>query len=691
MANTSLTSHKKKRLSIRVKWIFLICTSILIALVGTVLFTHYTVSGILQKDNTSANKENARNAAAQVNLNLKNYENSLEQLAELTAANMKTANSMPLIDKSIEALQKNNKTLISVYFMDFHTGKLHISPYVEFNKDVRETRTYKDLTKKTKTIWMDVYKDTVSNKIMTSVVTPVLSDGKMVGAVGYDIDLSSIGAARQNIENESNSKLVILDAQGFIVSSFMKNTDGKNMNPVKSGSVEGVTDLLSNAKTFKSKFGWVEGIYKNSNSRSQSFSWQGKDYSGQITTIPSLNWKVLSFTPNEIFAEKMNQIRNTGIFSILIGLLLGAVIAVLLAEKLKKMIAGFQSVLKKTSEGDLVTEMNVPSNDEMGDLAKSYNDMLGNIRRLIQKVDDNVKSVNQATSGLKVIANENSAAISEVSRSIEEIAAGAGNQSEEIERGSNAVHELSSEIEELIKQSASIELVVGDAASQIKMGNEQVDNLEESYRKLEAAFDQVTGMISQLDDKSKSISKVSYAISQIAEQTNLLSLNASIEAARAGEHGKGFSVVANEVRNLAEESKKAANDIQVIINSVLKDTKELVNVMAETNQISFEQKGAVTTVSTSINQMTASLNKMMQSVEEETASISMIQVQKETVVRMIEEVSAVSQQTTASSEEIAAAMEEQAASSSEVAQYTTQLTDMIGELKHAVAEFRIKE
>lgn len=691
MANTSLKSHKKKWISIRVKWIFLICTSILIALVGTVLFTHYTVSGILQKDNTSANKENARNAAAQVNLNLKNYENSLEQLAELTAANMKTANSMPLIDKSIEALQKNNKTLISVYFMDFHTGKLHISPYVEFNKDVRETRTYKDLTKKTKTIWMDVYKDTVSNKIMTSVVTPVLSDGKMVGAVGYDIDLSSIGAARQNIENESSSKLVILDAQGFIVSSFMKNTDGKNMNPVKSGSVEGVTDLLSNAKTFKSKFGWVEGIYKNSNSRSQSFSWQGKDYSGQITTIPSLNWKVLSFTPNEIFAEKMNQIRNTGIFSILIGLLLGAVIAVLLAEKLKKMIAGFQSVLKKTSEGDLVTEMNVPSNDEMGDLAKSYNDMLGNIRRLIQKVDDNVKSVNQATSGLKVIANENSAAISEVSRSIEEIAAGAGNQSEEIERGSNAVHELSSEIEELIKQSASIELVVGDAASQIKMGNEQVDNLEESYRKLEAAFDQVTGMISQLDDKSKSISKVSYAISQIAEQTNLLSLNASIEAARAGEHGKGFSVVANEVRNLAEESKKAANDIQVIINSVLKDTKELVNVMAETNQISFEQKGAVTTVSTSINQMTASLNKMMQSVEEETASISMIQVQKETVVRMIEEVSAVSQQTTASSEEIAAAMEEQAASSSEVAQYTTQLTDMIGELKHAVAEFRIKE
>lgn len=691
MANTSLKSHKKKWISIRVKWIFLICTSILIALVGTVLFTHYTVSGILQKDNTSANKENARNAAAQVNLNLKNYENSLEQLAELTAANMKTANSMPLIDKSIEALQKNNKTLISVYFMDFHTGKLHISPYVEFNKDVRETRTYKDLTKKTKTIWMDVYKDTVSNKIMTSVVTPVLSDGKMVGAVGYDIDLSSIGAARQNIENESSSKLVILDAQGFIVSSFMKNTDGKNMNPVKSGSVEGVTDLLSNAKTFKSKFGWVERIYKNSNSRSQSFSWQGKDYSGQITTIPSLNWKVLSFTPNEIFAEKMNQIRNTGIFSILIGLLLGAVIAVLLAEKLKKMIAGFQSVLKKTSEGDLVTEMNVPSNDEMGDLAKSYNDMLGNIRRLIQKVDDNVKSVNQATSGLKVIANENSAAISEVSRSIEEIAAGAGNQSEEIERGSNAVHELSSEIEELIKQSASIELVVGDAASQIKMGNEQVDNLEESYRKLEAAFDQVTGMISQLDDKSKSISKVSYAISQIAEQTNLLSLNASIEAARAGEHGKGFSVVANEVRNLAEESKKAANDIQVIINSVLKDTKELVNVMAETNQISFEQKGAVTTVSTSINQMTASLNKMMQSVEEETASISMIQVQKETVVRMIEEVSAVSQQTTASSEEIAAAMEEQAASSSEVAQYTTQLTDMIGELKHAVAEFRIKE
>ncbi|MDP4162046.1 MAG: methyl-accepting chemotaxis protein [Bacillota bacterium] len=682
---------RSKGLSIRTKWILFICTSILIAISATVLFTHYTISGILEKDNVAANKNNVKNAAAQVGLNLKDYEHSLEQLASLVSTDVKATDALQRIDTSIKTLQENNKSLISVYYMDFTSGKLHISPFVEYNKDVRETRTYKLLSATPKTLWMDVYQDTTSKKIMTSVVTPVLSDGRMVGALGYDIDLASIGEARATIEKESQSKLVILDAQGFIVSSFMENSDGENMNPAKSGSVEGVKDLVGNKSSFKKDFKWVADLYGHTGDSSHALTWKGKDYSGQFTTIPDLNWKVLSFTPNEVFTGKMNQIKKTGLFSILLGLLFGVICAIYLAEKLKGLIFRFRGSLEKTAQGDLVTEFVLDSRDEIGDLANSYNLMLSNMRELIKKVIGNVQSVNQATSGLTVIAAENSAAITEVSRSVEEIAAGAGNQSEEIEKGSSAIHDLSGEIEELLMQSASIELVVGEASSQIQTGNVQVGNLEESYQKLEKAFEKVTFMISKLDEKSKSISAVTNAIAQIAEQTNLLSLNASIEAARAGEHGKGFSVVANEVRNLAEESKKATNDIQQIISSVLKDTKELVDVMAETNQISSEQKGAVTTVSTSINQLTSSLNKMMESVKEETASINSIQEQKDVVVRMIEEISAVSQQTTASSEEIASAMEEQAASSNEVAQYAAQLSNLIEDLNGAVEQFRVTE
>lgn len=117
--------------------------------------------------------------------------------------------------------------------MDGKTGKLHISPYADFKHDVHETRTYKTLTKAPKVTWMDVYKDKISGKIMTSVVSPVIVSGKMVGALGYDIDLTTIGVSRSKIEKYTENNLVILDSQGFVVSAFIKNSDGKNMNPEK--------------------------------------------------------------------------------------------------------------------------------------------------------------------------------------------------------------------------------------------------------------------------------------------------------------------------------------------------------------------------------------------------------------------------------------------------------------------------
>lgn len=272
---------------------------------------------------------------------------------------------------------------------------------------------------------------------------------------------------------------------------------------------------------------------------------------------------------------------------------------------------------------------------------------------------------------------------------MEEIAIGAGDQSTEIEKGSAAIYDLSSEIEQLTKQSTLIEKEVEETSEEIQTGSRQVTSLEDTNIKLEEAFERVTSLIENLHGKSKSISTITQTITGITEQTNLLALNASIEAARAGEHGKGFAVVANEVRNLAEESKNATNHIHTIINNILSETKELVQVMATTNQISLEQKGAVTTVSDSMNRMTSSLDLILHSLKEENASINRIQQQKEVVVTMIEGISAVSQETAASSEGITAALEEQSAVTNEVAQYTRQLSNQVEELNKAIHEFQI--
>ncbi|PEZ07128.1 methyl-accepting chemotaxis protein [Priestia megaterium] len=679
-----------RRLSIRTKWILFICTTTFIALIGNVIFMQVSIGNILKKDNLSSNEVTAKSASEQVSLNLKGYENSLKQLAGVVSNEMNNKGSVTNVDSLLQAVKKNDSTIISAYYMDGKTGKLHISPYADFKQDVHETRTYKTLTKTPKVTWMDVYKDKISGKIMTSVVTPVIINGKMVGALGYDIDLTTIGVSRRKIEKYTENNLVILDSQGFVVSAFIKNSDGKNMNPEKSGTVEGVSDLISNRENFNSQYDWVSRIYKKDSIPSLDVELNKKGYTGQVTTIPDLNWKVISLTPKDIFSSKMNDIKQTGIISIIIGLIIGALCAYYLSGMLKKIILNIQEVLKKTSSGDLTTELSIPSRDELGDLAKSYNEMLAGMRQLIFKVKNNVVSVETTTNGVNTIASENNVAIAEVSQSIEEIAMGASAQSNQIENGLHTIKELSIEIDLLLEQSNMVEKEMKEASTQVRVGEEQVEELKNCYKNLDSNFKDITRMVSNLNNKSKTIANVTDRISEIAEQTNLLALNASIEAARAGEHGRGFAIVAQEVRRLAEDSKQATKDINEVINSILNENSTLVNMMTETTQTNFEQSRAVKTVSESMTFITESLTTAVGSIVRETESINSINQQKEIVIQMIQEISAVSQQTTASSQEIASIAEEQSASSNELTRHTDHLSKLIIELDTAVEKFQIE-
>ena len=672
------------KLSIKAQWMIFISLAVLVAVGITVASSQMTIRGTLSDENQQNSSKNAKNAVEQVSLGLLNYETSLSQFSHVVGNILsKEQVDYTQINELAEIYKEKNSDYLSVYFMDFGTGKLHIAPAIDYDFDVRDSTTFKNLTANPNLQWVDVYLDKGSNKLMTSLIAPVFKNDQLVGAVGYDIDFSTIGKIREEIEKGSSSNLMIVDPNGLIISSFVKNGDGKNINADNSGKVDGVSDLLDKNE-LDTQFNWIKDINKV-----EEFVWEDATYTGEIQTIEKNGWKIVSLVDASNYAKQLHKLTKSGVISLVLGLLIGCLFAYYMARKLIAILNNFKNVFEKTANGDFVSRFETDSDNEIADLAKHYNEMLGKVRDLIVQVNENATSIGESSNSLAIIAEENEQALGDISRSVEDIAKNSGDQSQKVTEASDAITVLADGIESIGTKSQQMANEADESLVEAHTTIVKVQQLEESYTNLERAFSEVTSVTANLDEKTKSISQVTNVISQITEQTNLLALNASIEAARAGEHGKGFAVVANEVRSLAESSKSATADIQKIIVSILEDTKQLVEVIHRTNSISADQKLAVETVDNAIIQLTNTLENMKVSISNTLEDVSSMQHQKDVVLSTVGMVNEMTLAVTAETQEMASSIEEQTSATSEVTAHATNLNEQVTKLADSVSKFKL--
>ncbi|RIX51422.1 methyl-accepting chemotaxis protein [Paenibacillus nanensis] len=673
--------------SLRVKWMALISAAVFIALLGSTAMLFSTVKTSLENTFSENNAVQVESATRAVRMLTEQYQKSVEQLAgSVEMASLHSDNPDAAIGFLLETAKAKDPSLQGVYFISAETGKLHRSPAIDMQGDARETPMYKLALEKKETVWTDVRQDELTGKMTVSVMTPVMAGGQLYGVAGFDMDLNGIGALRESNEMFGRNKLIIYDSRGLIVSSFMRGMDGKNIDP--NGSAAGGEDVLPDKEQMKKEFGWVQEVADGKRSKID-FTWDGVHYNGEVSFVYSMNWSIVSFVDKEKLSESLSEFVVTSVIALAVGLCIGAFAAYYIASGLLKVINRLRSTISRTAQGDLVAEFDYKKKDELGMLADSYNAMLGSIRGLIQRVHASVGTVEQTANSVSGIASDNVAAGLEVARATEEIALGAANTSSEIEKSSEAVHQLSQRIGTLIAQSGEMEHALADSSRHIESGNEQVKHLEESYTRLEQAFQQVSHLVDDLNKQSQSISSVTKAIFEITEQTNILSINASIEAARAGEHGKGFAVVANEVRSLAEQARLSAKTIQETISGMLAQTGRLVAVVGDTNAVNQTQKQAVSQVSITMRNMNDSLGMMQRHVQGELLTIRSVEHLKEAVVASIQSILAVSEQTTASTQEIASSVDMQTGSLKEMSEHANRLVELVSELKDAVSKFKV--
>jgi len=359
---------------------------------------------------------------------------------------------------------------------------------------------------------------------------------------------------------------------------------------------------------------------------------------------------------DDIQAQAGSQAMGVGVFALVISVMSAGALSFMIVPPLKQA----KTLAEKVANGDLTGNMNYSSKDEVGQLASSLTRMTEGLRDMIGKLQSSADQVASASEQMSVVTNQTTE--------------GVNSQREEIEQMATALQEMTATIQEVAENAENASDASKDANSSAGQGIDVVASNREAITKLAKDVAKSADQIEAVSAESSAVSTVVDVIKSIAEQTNLLALNAAIEAARAGEHGRGFSVVADEVRNLSARTQQSTEEIEKLIAGLQEKSDVAVGSMQQNEK----------TATSSVEQS-----------EEATMALTKISGAIERVSEMnIQIASAATEQTAASSEisksvaRIGDIAEQTATGANETLSASTELARLSQDLKELTARFK---
>lgn len=347
-----------------------------------------------------------------------------------------------------------------------------------------------------------------------------------------------------------------------------------------------------------------------------------------------------------------------------VALILAAGVVIIISRGVVRPIAAVNAALHDiaSGEGDLTKRLDVTSKDEVGVLC-------GNFNQFVEKLNSSMLRVAATTAGL-------AAAAEELSVNTAQLAKGGQEQAQQATQAAAAVEEMSATVTELAKNAQGVASTAQDANRAAGLGHDVVAGSITGITRLSETVKDSAGRIQTLGQRSDQIGEIVKVIEDIADQTNLLALNAAIEAARAGEQGRGFAVVADEVRKLAERTTKATKEIADTIRTIQGDTGKAVEAMqAGTKEA---QNG------------TDLVNKAGERIGEIVGAVQTVTTMIQQMAAAIEQQSTATDQIAGNIEAVAAVAKRAEGGLGQVTQATTELARMAGDLQAVVGGFKLK-
>lgn len=378
----------------------------------------------------------------------------------------------------------------------------------------------------------------------------------------------------------------------------------------------------------------------------------------------------------------------------LAGLLLAIILGIVMNKRVAKPIMYLSSEINKIAGYDLAksetkeTVKFLMRNDEVGIMTHAIQDMKNNFILLINTISEKANLLTVSSDELTVTTGDSASVANEIAKTIEEMSTGANEQAKEMEIGVIKINELGNHIEENQKWLNHLNKAIEDVTKNKDEGIQTIEILLDKTAQNNAASNQVYQVMVDTNESTSKIETASQMIKNISSQTNLLALNAAIEAARAGDAGRGFSVVADEIKKLAEQSDQFTDEIETVIGELASMMEKALKTMKTTEEILKSQGDSVKNTNEKFEGIAKSIENMKDIVKDLNHSGKEIEIKKEDIIDIIDSLSAISEENAAGTEEASAAVEEQTASIDEIASASKSLSELAKEMQLAISKFK---
>lgn len=518
--------------------------------------------------------------------------------------------------------------------------------------------------------------------IVVVYAVPVKFNGSIVGVVTAIKNGNDLSTFTNNVKFGTTGQAFMISKDGTTIAHKNKDLVLSQDNDFENVKKDPKLQPLVN----------IEKKMAEGDSGAGEYTYGGKSKYIGYAPIKSTNWSIgIAIETNEILSEINTLNVSIAIVSV-IFIVLGGLIVVIIARSLTNPIAGSVKHLQEISEGDLSAEITpelLNRRDEIGQMSQALNVMKDSVVNMLNDIKESSDRIDTQTEMLSSTGEELLSSSQNISTAINDVSRGTVEQASDLVDITGILQEFSSKLDNMVKIIKDVDVNTNSIKSMAHSSNEDMENVVKSVKNVNEAFNDLIVKTQSVGANVTKINEITNLINSISEQTNLLALNAAIEAARAGEAGRGFSVVAEEIRKLAEQSKDSSISISTIISQISKDTEIMVGTTDSVKSELQNQETNIFTAIKSFETITVAVDEITPKMNAANSSVEELDSNKNVILEKIEAASSISEEVSASSEEIAASTQEMANSTGIVAESLNELSDMSKKMKENVNKFKM--